>query len=230
VFFESFHHCADHNRLLRALAAALAPGGHVYFGAEPITRDFPVPWGIRTDGESLWAIRQNGWLELGFRESYFRTALRRAGLRSSIRRSLDLPWIHVWDATAGAAEPLVIAASDSRLQSLAGVRQDAAIVLEGQEGYGLYGPYAALEGGHYRAIIAFSGQGEIAGHAVFEIASGVGTRLLAQMEVDLNALGGGTRNVSLDFVLEDACTDLEARLYCREGCLGAIERVEFHEA
>ena len=33
VFFESFHHCADHQRLLRALGPALASGGHVYFGA-----------------------------------------------------------------------------------------------------------------------------------------------------------------------------------------------------
>ena len=38
-----------------------------------------MPWGVRTDGESLWAIRRNGWLELGFQESYFLRMLAHAG-------------------------------------------------------------------------------------------------------------------------------------------------------
>ena len=49
-----------------------------------------MPWGVRTDGEALWAMRQFGWLELGYRESYF---LRMLG---------HLGWIankHVTDAT-----------------------------------------------------------------------------------------------------------------------------------
>jgi len=28
--------------------------------------------GLRLDGESVWAIRRMGWMELGFKESYFR--------------------------------------------------------------------------------------------------------------------------------------------------------------
>ena len=104
VFFESFHHCADHLRLLRSLGSALAPDGHVYFGAEPITPDFPVPWGLRTDGESLWQIRRNGWLELGFHPDYFRQALRQAGFIAEVHTSADLPWINVWDAKIGVFE------------------------------------------------------------------------------------------------------------------------------
>ena len=65
IFFECFHHCADHLRLLQALQTAIKPGGKIYFAGEPITEEFPVPWGIRLDGESLWAIRKHGWLELG---------------------------------------------------------------------------------------------------------------------------------------------------------------------
>jgi SAM-dependent methyltransferase len=53
LFFECFHHCADHLRLLRALRGALAPGGRVFFGAEPIAPGFPMPWGLRLDGCSL---------------------------------------------------------------------------------------------------------------------------------------------------------------------------------
>ena len=71
LFFECFHHCSDHRELVRKLADVITPDGRVYFAAEPILEQFPVPWGVRTDGESLWAIRRNGWLELGFQESYF---------------------------------------------------------------------------------------------------------------------------------------------------------------
>jgi 2-polyprenyl-3-methyl-5-hydroxy-6-metoxy-1,4-benzoquinol methylase len=79
LFFECFHHCSDHRDLVRKLADVIEPGGRVFFAAEPIADSFPMPWGVRTDGESLWAIRRNGWLELGFQESYFLRMLARLG-------------------------------------------------------------------------------------------------------------------------------------------------------
>jgi 2-polyprenyl-3-methyl-5-hydroxy-6-metoxy-1,4-benzoquinol methylase len=98
VFFECFHHCSDHMRLLRALQGAIKPGGRIYFGAEPIVRNFPIPWGLRMDGESLWAIRNNKWLELGFNETYFREALARTGW-IAVRHALSgLDWAAVWEA------------------------------------------------------------------------------------------------------------------------------------
>ncbi len=78
LFYEAFHHCDDHMRLLSLLHDVLEPGGRVFFAAEPITDAFPLPWGVRLDGESLWATRRSGWLELGFKESYFLSALRRS--------------------------------------------------------------------------------------------------------------------------------------------------------
>ncbi|HUJ67500.1 MAG TPA: class I SAM-dependent methyltransferase [Acidimicrobiales bacterium] len=81
VFFESFHHCSDHLGLLSGLDRVVAPGGQVMFAAEPIGKSFPVPWGLRLDGESLWAIRRHGWLELGFHSSYFVQTLDRYGWR-----------------------------------------------------------------------------------------------------------------------------------------------------
>jgi 2-polyprenyl-3-methyl-5-hydroxy-6-metoxy-1,4-benzoquinol methylase len=71
LFYECFHHCSDHVRLLSDLHRVVRPGGQVFLAAEPIFDGFHAPWGLRLDGESLWAIRQNGWLELGFTESYF---------------------------------------------------------------------------------------------------------------------------------------------------------------
>jgi SAM-dependent methyltransferase len=82
LFYESFHHCWDHILMLRKLHDVLRPGGRVFFAAEPITDAFPMPWGLRLDGESVWAIRQNGWLELGYTEEYFTATLRREGWSS----------------------------------------------------------------------------------------------------------------------------------------------------
>jgi len=78
LFFESFHHCQDHRRLLRQLHDLLADRGVILFVAEPIV-DLPYPWGLRLDGQSLWAMRQLGWLELGFDRAYFMGALRDTG-------------------------------------------------------------------------------------------------------------------------------------------------------
>jgi SAM-dependent methyltransferase len=78
VFFESFHHCADHLALLRRLHDVVRPGGVVLFAAEPVQR-LGYPWGPRLDGLSVWSSRTYGWLELGFDTRYFDAALARTG-------------------------------------------------------------------------------------------------------------------------------------------------------
>jgi SAM-dependent methyltransferase len=107
VFFECFHHCADHHSLVAGLQKVVAPGGKVIFAAEPITDDFPIPWGLRLDGESLWAIRRNGWCELGFRETYFRDLLASNGWVLDKYVCTDPAWATVFVATRreGGATP-----------------------------------------------------------------------------------------------------------------------------
>ena len=78
VFYESFHHCADHLVLLDALHRIVRPGGAVLFAAEPVQR-LGYPWGPRLDGLSVWSSRTYGWLELGFDVRYFDAALARTG-------------------------------------------------------------------------------------------------------------------------------------------------------
>lgn len=87
LFYECFHHCADHNALLDRLEHWIKPGGIVAFAAEPITDAFHAPWGIRSDGQTLWAIRTHGWLELGFTEKYFRHSLNRRGWAVDLHES-----------------------------------------------------------------------------------------------------------------------------------------------
>jgi SAM-dependent methyltransferase len=79
LFYEAFHHCIGFADLLRTMHGQIKPGGSVIFAGEPVFPDFSKPWGLRLDGASLWEIRTNGWLELGFREDFFEEALRRTG-------------------------------------------------------------------------------------------------------------------------------------------------------
>lgn len=82
VFFECFHHCADHRRLLRQVKEFLRPGGLLVLASEPIA-DFAQPWCIRLDGQSLWAMRRHGWLELGFDSAYLLGYLEEEGWQVS---------------------------------------------------------------------------------------------------------------------------------------------------
>lgn len=105
LFFECFHHCADHHSLIEGLDKVVSPGGKVIFAAEPITDDFPIPWGFRLDGESLWAIRKHGWCELGFQETYFRELMDRNGWDLSKNVCPETPWGVVFVATRRDEKP-----------------------------------------------------------------------------------------------------------------------------
>ena len=77
VFFECFHHCANHLKLIKNLHDLINDDGLIAFAAEPIADApyFPYPWGVRLEGMSVWSIRRFGWLELGFDTSYFMRTL-----------------------------------------------------------------------------------------------------------------------------------------------------------
>ena len=150
LFFGSFHHCADHLRLLEGLQRVVAPEGRLFFGAEPILNDFPMPWGIRLDGNSLWALRKNGWLELGFQEEYFAAALaaRLAGTRTASR---DTGWLTVWEARRRLTV-LRFPAADPRIRTHTGQRQGGELVFAAAPaGTAVHGPYVPLGAGRYQA-------------------------------------------------------------------------------
>ena len=147
VFFECFHHCPDHLRLLRALHHALKPSGRILFGGEPIVDDFPVPWGVRLDGQSIWAIRQLKHLELGFRAEYFREALQYAGWQAQTTSSKDYSYMTVWDVTRS-DKSLHFQISNPKIGSSCGERRNNKLALSATEdAFGLFGPYADLSAG-----------------------------------------------------------------------------------
>jgi SAM-dependent methyltransferase len=221
VFFECFHHCADHLRLLSALRSVVAPGGAVFFGAEPIQPDFPMPWGVRLDGSSLWAIRKNGWLELGFRDDYFRAALERTGWIGRRVASADLPWMSVWEARPREGLARRWPADSPEIRTGVGEKRDRAIVFNGAAGTGAYGPYAALPPGQWVARLVFRARGKPAGRANVDVAASGGTEMLARRSVTAEEIAAAGFVVELPF---DAATDLqgvEVRLFCQKpGLMG----------
>ena len=91
IFFESLHHFIEHEEFLRRCISWLTDDGMIAFCAEPIVSEdsshLAYPWGLRLDGESLRAMHKFGWIELGFRQSYFDQLMERVGLiPSSIKR------------------------------------------------------------------------------------------------------------------------------------------------
>lgn len=83
IFNACLHHSLEHRAVIQRMDSILAPDGIVAFTAEPVVTDdsflVPYPWGIRTGGFGIWAIRNYGWLELGFQESYFIRLFKGAG-------------------------------------------------------------------------------------------------------------------------------------------------------
>ena len=80
LFSSSFHHCLEFKELLLLIRDnVLTENGSILFFAEPISNEFTFPWGLRYDGEALWAITCNKWLELGFSEDFFRGLMRQTG-------------------------------------------------------------------------------------------------------------------------------------------------------
>jgi|HubBroStandDraft_1064217.scaffolds.fasta_scaffold16703_2 SAM-dependent methyltransferase len=109
LFYEAFHHCADHLAMLERLHQLVRPGGRVVFAAEPVA-PMAYPWGPRLDGYSLWSTRTYGWLELGFDEDYFALALHRAGWTGTRLRDIaSSPLADVIVATARPAAGSAIA-------------------------------------------------------------------------------------------------------------------------
>ena len=223
IFQGCFHHCDDHLRLLRALVPVVAPQGRIFFGAEPVMQDFPQPWGLRLDGNSLWAIRKNGWLELGFQADYFVRALARTGWYS---RRIAVPGggdaLTVWEARHLAAAKFEFAAADTRLQTQTGTRQDGAIAfVNASAGVGLYGPYLDLPAGRYVARIRFRPGAPRDGRASADVVCMGASRRLAEKSIDRGDV------TELEFATTMDVTGVEVRLFTKRGFTAMIDAVEF---
>lgn len=83
LFFEAFHHALDFETLLLRLHDQLNANGKLVLSGEPVVDgphgSVPYPWGPRLDALSVFCIRRNGWMELGFQRDFFVRLLMRCG-------------------------------------------------------------------------------------------------------------------------------------------------------
>jgi len=233
VFFESFHHVLDHAGLLERIAANLDPRGILVFAGEPIVPDdspiVPYPWGLRMDGLSLWAIRRQGWLELGFRTSYFSDLLRRTGWTCKRVPSVSMHGTDIWicrraKAVAETKRPMQgelvqsWRASEGSIHTQCGVRdrESGSLGSDGTPGYLAYGPYARIEPGAYEVVWAGRSDGA-APASLCEVAFGGGQHVLREVSID------GARDGALArtrFHINQAVDDVEFRVR-----VGANEKI-----
>lgn len=228
LFYECFHHCSDHIRLLRGLHRALKPHGRVFLGAEPIKEDFPLPWGLRLDGESLWAIRKNGWMELGFNNSYFAEALRRTGWLGSVQVSKDVGWANLWELEEQYEQDVTIGISDPRIESLVGVRGETTIAVAGSgPGYIVYGPRVTLVAGEWAGGVRLTPGAQRRGEVVLDICSDYGQRVYALVELDLGKDYTDTGLIEVRFNIPSVVRNLEIRLFGKAQAVVSVESVYF---
>jgi ubiquinone/menaquinone biosynthesis C-methylase UbiE len=220
-FFESFHHCWEFKRLLRALHRVLRPGGKLYFGAEPINKDFTVPWGVRLDGESLYVARRSGWMELGFHSDFFAELLSRTGWLGKCVHP------HFWVATSK-KEPIVILASDPRVMSQIGTKANGLLHIaapgdQQDRHFALFGPYLGLPKGTYRAELVFAVSEPNSSGAVVDVCFGQGHTEVYLRQFSADELATGL--IRFDFAIGQVVDDLEVRLFVSGGFSGSFRQL-----
>src|SRR5690606_7991143 len=140
-----------------------------------ISPQFPVPWGLRMDGQSLWSIRKFGWFELGFSDHYFVEALAREGWSATKYPSGDSPLADVWEAKKCLFAQHAFAASDPRVVVPSGMRDAAGICLrEVANRWGFFGPYVTLAAGKWLARAVLSPGEARAGQGTFDVCTAQG--------------------------------------------------------
>jgi protein-L-isoaspartate O-methyltransferase len=220
LFYDCFHHCDDHIRLLTALRRIVAPQGRVFFGAEPIIPDFPIPWGLRLDGWSLWGIRKHGWMELGFRDDYFAHALARTGWFGRKISAPGVDRLRVWEARRREDATFSYAGDDPRLRTQIGRQADGVLALDADaKGTGLFGPYLDLPAGRYAARLHAR---DAAGSADMDVVADVGNTSLARRRVDAR----DAQPWELVFTTDRDVRGVEVRLFCPKGFQARISRLE----
>ncbi|MGF6599991.1 2-polyprenyl-3-methyl-5-hydroxy-6-metoxy-1,4-benzoquinol methylase [Paraburkholderia sp. GAS448] len=226
VFFECFHHCVDHLRLLRALHKAVKPGGHIYFGGEPIEKDFPMPWGVRLGGEALWAIRKYGWLELGFNEEYFRHALLSTGWEGTKHESIVHAAANVWEARRFDSRNLWTPANNLMIGSTVGQKESQSIrVSNATNGWGFFGPYCALPAGRWIARANLSRNVSPRGDATIDVCVSKEARTIASVRSDLTHHASDV--IDMPFELQRPESDIQMRLFCHNNVSFELLSIDF---
>lgn len=225
LFFECFHHAEDHLGLIAAFDRVLNPGGLICFGAEPILDDFPIPWGLRMDGESLWAIRKNGWLELGFNRDYFDEALSRHGFVAVEHLGSDGPWSKALIAKRASEMVTNYSFESGKLRHAVGRLGEAGLeITPNDHGYAAYGPYERLPKGGWQVEVVLDQQADNAGDLILDVVDRGGQIEILQPTTILVV---ATKAIyTVDFVSPESLEAFEIRVLSPGGTRATIKEIK----
>ena len=227
IFFECFHHATDHLGLLNALHKATGPDASLLFGGEPISPQFPMPWGLRMDGQSLWSIRKHGWFELGFQEDYFAEALARTGWSAAKYPSGDSPIADVWEAGKCRRERVEVAATDRRMIVPSEMRDEQGIRLRNlADAWGFFGPYVTLAPGQWLARAVLRPEMPCVGRGIFDVCAERGQKVLSTRKIDLAGLERPVNSLEITLCVDRPTANVEVRWHCLTPVELAIDRIE----
>lgn len=104
------------------------------------------------DGESLWAIRKNGWLELGYNQTYFEKTMDRFGWNPTFHKGSDGPWSSAIIAQRTSKLGGEYSFKSGGLKTQVGKVDEKSgwVTTAGIAGYLVYGPYITLPKGFWR--------------------------------------------------------------------------------
>jgi hypothetical protein len=122
---------------------------------------------------------------------------------------------------------LYLPANDSRIRTQVGSKHEEGIVIRDcPDGSAIYGPYIDLPRGQYKASVDFAEDKSAFGKAVVDICWDLGKKNIKSLDFDLSHIMRGQRRVCIEFVLENAVSQLEVRLLCAAGCWVTITGIE----
>lgn len=143
---------------------------------------------------------------------------------------LDGNWQSQWVAEKDADLVVRYWGSDDRLYTLVGERRGERLFSMGRAGELLYGPYIPLKKGDYRAIIhgkvGFGGTGGARADVVIKGA----TFFLAEAYLQPGQNAQDAPLATLDFSLDENCTDLEIRFFAEEETDVQVSLVEIRNS
>ena len=136
---------------------------------------------------------------------------------------LTVEEVSVMKIPAG-ARALHITASNPHAFSIVGVREGGLLKANGSPGYLLFGPYAKLAAGAYRATLHFAGSGYQGRPGKIDVVADQAHKVLAQSPLsaaELNDADGPA--IALEFELSEPVDDLELRVFVEDAPVALID-------
>lgn len=178
------------------------------------------------DGESLWAIRKNGWLELGFNKAYFKAALERFGWTAIEYVGHDGPWSKVIIAKRPHEIKFSFRFADGALRTQAGRLEDGAVTVAPEdEGYVVFGPFTSLPPGRWTANVLLEQHSQNAGRFFIDVVDELGKAQIAP-ETSIDIAPGGNSSLHIAFTNSTPLRAFEIRVRCLAGSQAKIQGVD----